>query len=260
MNQCKIILNFFFHLPVVLASLVSSANFVNILALPSLGPLLKFWTDLTCLKGGNLVKPPSCGNKHVSALFWYLAIRLLALGQLPRTDEKQVKQFGKQSWAPKFPWGQPSVSVGGNFSGISAKSAASIPPRPSPDVPSGRAGLGGASAASRTAIGWERRPSGGGRGLAPGPRAGGRACAVQAQAAPCGGSGGAAPVPPRRRWRCTKWRRSPRPTKVKIPRQAPCPRPLGPRLGIARCLRLCRAAGSVRRGSSGGGRAGRACV
>lgn len=93
-----------------------------------------------------------------------------------------------------------------------------------------------------------------------GPRAGGRACALLALAAPCGGSGGVEPVPPRRRWRCTKWRRSPRLTKVKIALKAPCPRPLASRLGIARCLcfsRLRAASGAARR--AGAGRAGPVC-
>lgn len=105
-------------------------------------------------------------------------------------------------------------------------------PPPSPEVPSRRAGLSARPpAALRAAIGWEERQSRDGRGLALGPRSGGRACAVPAVAAPCGGSGGAEPVPPRRRWRCTKWRRSPRLTKVKNSPEGPVSAPAGAALG-----------------------------
>lgn len=75
---------------------------------------------------------------------------------------------------------------------------------------------------------------------------------------PCSGSGEAAPVPPRRCSLWTKWRRSPRPMKVKSLKKnqpaaaLPAPTPL------AFVFRLCFSPnpGSASPGSAGGGRAG----
>lgn len=123
------------------------------------------------------------------------------------------------------------MAVGRSFSGIAPIFGPSTPPALTGSSLTAGWAQRAAPAALREAIGWAERQSRVGRGLALGPRSGGRACAVPAVAAPCGGSGGAEPVPPRRRWRCTKWRRSPRLTKVKNSPEGPVSAPAGAALG-----------------------------